>query len=113
MTDTTRSVGLPPSSAATQVPASLFIRSRPALAGGAGGLAPGLPPPWLARGRARRSVSASPHATVRRIISSLLHLGTALARRSGQPPDCPLVERRRAGSTGRRNYFRAPGSAAP
>ena len=48
MIDATWSVGLPSLSAASHVPASFFIFSRPALVGGGGSLSPGLSPPKLA-----------------------------------------------------------------
>src|SRR5947209_17804705 len=64
MIDTIWSVGLPSLSAASHVPASFFIFSRPALVRGAGSLAPGVSPPKLACER----VSSSPHNTNRRTI---------------------------------------------
>src|SRR3954449_10450061 len=76
MIDMTWSVGLPSLSAASHVPASFFIFSRPALVGGGGSLTPGLSPPKLACER----VNSSPHNTNRRTIFVPPQKVTALIR---------------------------------
>src|SRR4051794_10711539 len=82
MTDTTWSVGLPSLSAATQVPASFFIFSRPALVGGVGNLPPGFSSPWLAAARVKRIANTCPPVRFRR--TTFIFISPALDCRIGR-----------------------------